>query len=123
MRLCLDELYSPKIAAELRAGGHDAISVHDRPALLALPDAALLDAAIAEGRAIVTENVRDFIPLARRLALEGRDHFGLILTSSAALPRSRNTIGRHVRALDAFLAVRPADDALRNQIVWLSPRD
>jgi predicted nuclease of predicted toxin-antitoxin system len=123
MRLCLDEHYSPKIAAELRARGHDAISVHDRPTLLALPDTALLDAMIAEGRAIVTENVGDFVPLARRLALEGRDHFGLILTSSAALPRSRNTIGRHVRALDAFLAERPANDALRNQVAWLSPRD
>ena len=123
MRSCLDELYSPKIAAELRARGHDAISVHDRAALLALPDAAALDAMVAEGRAIVTENVRDFVPLARRLALEGRDHFGLILTSSAALPRARNTIGRHARALDAFLAERPADDALRNQVAWLSPRD
>jgi predicted nuclease of predicted toxin-antitoxin system len=123
MRLCLDELYSPKIAAELRARGHDAISVHDRPALLALPDTALLDAMVADERAIVTENVGDFVPLARRLALEGRDHFGLILTSSAALPRSRNTIGRHVRALDAFLVERPADDALRNQIAWLPARD
>jgi len=123
MRLCLDELYSPKIAAELRARGHYAISVHDRPALLALPDAAVLDAMVAEGRAIVAENVSDFVPLARRLALEGRDHLGLILTSSAALPRSRNTIGRHVRALDAFLAERRADDALRNQVAWLTPRD
>ena len=123
MRPCLDELYSPKIAAELRARGHDAISGHDRPALLGLPDAALLDAMVAEGRAIVTENVGDFVLLARRLALEGRDHFGLILTSSAALPRSRNTIGRHVRALNGFLAERPADDALRNQVAWLSPRD
>jgi predicted nuclease of predicted toxin-antitoxin system len=123
LRLCLDELYSPKIAAELRARGHDAINVHNRPALLALPDTALLDAMIADERAIVTENAGDFVPLARRLALKGRDHFGLILTSSAALPPSRNTIGRHVRALDAFLVERPADDALRNQIAWLPARD
>jgi hypothetical protein len=123
VKLCLDELYSPKIATEVRARGHDAISVHDRPALLALPDAALLDAMLAEGRAIVTENVADFVPLVRGLALEGRDHFGVILTSSAALPRSRNTIGRHVRALDVFLAERPADYALRNQVAWLLPRD
>jgi Domain of unknown function (DUF5615) len=123
MRLCVDELYSPKIAAELRARGHDAVSVYGHPALLGLPDPALLDSMAAEGRAIVTENVRDFVPLARRLALEGRDHPGLILTSSAALPRSRDTIGCHVQALDAFMAERPADDALRNQVAWLSPRD
>jgi len=28
-----------------------------------------------------------------------------------------------VQALDAFLAQRSADDALRNQAAWLSPRD
>ena len=123
MRLCLDELYSPRIAAELRNRGHDAISVHDRPALVGLPDAPLLDLMAAEGRAIVTENAGDFVPLAARLALEGRDHFGLVLTSSTAFARSRDTIVCIVRALDGFIAERPADDALRNQIAWLSSRD
>jgi hypothetical protein len=122
VRICLDELYSPRIALELRDRGHDAISVHDRPGLVGLPDAALLDAAIEDRRALVTENAGDFVPLAARLALEGRDHFGVVLTSSASLSRARNTIGRHVRALDAFLTERPAVDARRNQIAWLPPR-
>jgi len=95
MRACLDELYSPRIAAELRSRGHDAISVHDRPGLIGLPDDHLLEIMAADRRAIVTENAIDFVPLTRRLALEGREHFGLILTANAALPRSRN----HHRAL------------------------
>jgi hypothetical protein len=123
MRLCLDELYSPRIAAELRNRGHDAISVHDRPALVGLPDAALLDLMVADRRALLTENAGDFVPLAGRLTLEGREHFGLVLTSSAAFPRSRDTIGRLVRALDAFLAERPGEHALRDQIAWLTARD
>jgi len=123
MRVCLDELYSPKIAAALRAQGHDAISVHDRPGLVALPDAHLLNLMAAEGRAIVTENAIDYVPLARALALESRSHFGLVLTSSAALRRSRTTIGRFARALDAFLGERPADDAMRDQVAWLPPAD
>jgi len=69
-----------------------------------------------EGRAVPTENAGDFVPLVARLALEGRDHFGLVLTSSAALPRSRNTIARYLRALDALLAERRAADALLNEI-------
>ena len=123
MRVCLDELYSPKIAAELRTRGHDAISVHDRPGLVALPDAQLFALMAAEQRALVTENAIDYVPLARALALEGRSHLGLVLTSSASLPRSRHTIGRFVRALDAFLAERPADDAMRDQVAWLAPAD
>jgi hypothetical protein len=123
MRVCLDELYSPKIAAQLRTRGHDAISVHDRPGLVALPDAQLFERMAAEERAIVTENAIDYVPLARALALEGGSHFGLVLTSSASLPRSRNTIGRFVRALDAFLGERPADDAMRDRVAWLPPAD
>jgi hypothetical protein len=123
VRLCLDELYSPDIAAQLRQRGHDVISVHDRPALVGLPDPELMELMSDEGRAVLTENAGDFVPLVARLALEGRDHFGPVLTSSASLPRSRNTIGRYVRALDAFLAERRADDALVNQIAWLAPPD
>jgi predicted nuclease of predicted toxin-antitoxin system len=123
MRVCLDELYSPKIAAALRTRGHDAISLHDRPGLIALPDAELFDRMAAEHRAIVTENAIDYVPLARALAVEGRSHFGLVLTSSASLRRSRNTIGRFVRALDTFLGERPADDAMRDQVAWLRQAD
>ena len=123
MKVCLDELYSPRIAAELRTRGHDAISVHDRSGLVGLPDAQLLDRMVAEERAIVTENAIDYVPLVRALALESGSHFGLVLTSSASLPRSRNTIGRFVGALDAFLAGRPPADAMRDQVAWLPPAD
>jgi hypothetical protein len=122
MKLCLDELYSPRIAADLRSGRHDAISVHDRPALSGPPDGPLLAVMADERRAIVTETAGDFVPIAARLALEGREHFGVVLTSSGALLRSRTTIARHVRALDALLSERPAGAALRNQVIRLLPR-
>jgi hypothetical protein len=122
MRLCLDEHSSPRIAAELRARGHDAISVQPpRP-----PGAARRAAARRDDRGPAGARDRErqgLRPLAGRLALEGRAHLRLILTSSAALPRSRNTVGRFVTALHALLAERPADDALRDQIAWLKPRD
>ena len=121
MRLCLDELYTPLIAAELRQLGHDAISVHDRPALLGTPDRELLAFMTAERRTILTANVGDFMALVSQLAVEGGDHYGLLLTSDVSMPRSRNTIGLYVRVLDGYLGARPGEDALRNRVDWLRP--
>ena len=121
MRLCLDELYTPLIAAQLRELDHDTISVHDRGCLLGTPDRELLELMAAEGRALLTANVADFMVLVSRLALEGRDHHGVLLTSDAAMPRSRNTIGLYVRTIDRYLVAHPTEDALRNRVDWLTP--
>jgi hypothetical protein len=77
--------------------------------------------AATERRALVTENVADFLPLLATAAIRGDDHFGVVLTSSRQFPRRRRAIGRLVVALDAFLATHPADDALRGQSWWLEP--
>jgi hypothetical protein len=44
----------------------------------------------AERRASVIENAGGFVPFVGGLGLVGRGHFGLVLTSGAGLPRSRN---------------------------------
>jgi hypothetical protein len=121
MRLCLDELYTPLIAAQLRQRDHDVISVHDRPGLLGTPDRELQDLMTAERRAIVTANVADFMILVSRLALADDHHYGLLLTSDAAMPRSRNTVGLYVRSLNRYLRAHPAEDALRDRVDWLHP--
>lgn len=76
---------------------------------------------VAEGRAIVTENVADFVELHRASVITGRDHFGLIFTSPRQFPRTTRAIGRLVRALDALLDVRRSADALSSQTWWLEP--
>lgn len=100
MRVLLDEMHAAAAAAQLRGRGVDAIAVTERPELRGQSDLAILGWATAGGRAVVTENVRDFVPLTKRWALDGADHAGLILTN----PR------RFVRSLRAY----PADlvDAL-----------
>ncbi len=120
MRLCLDEHYTPLIAAALRERGHDVISVHERSGLPGLPDAELVELMIADRRAILTENTADFMPVVSRLALEARDHDGLLLSSHATLPRARNRVGHYVRALERILADHPRDEDLLNRIVWLA---
>jgi predicted nuclease of predicted toxin-antitoxin system len=121
VRLLLDEMYTPAIAEGLRDRGHDVISVHERPDLVAAPDSAIFAAAQAEERAIVTNNVRDFMSLAHD-ALQTRSTFyGLVLTSDRSLPRSKRMIGTFIRRLDKLLNQEPSSDALAGQTHWLTP--
>jgi hypothetical protein len=68
----------------------------------------------------LTNNVKDFVPLSSRAALERDDHFGLLLTSDKSMPRRNDAIGRVVDALDAFLQCHQAEHSCRNQVQWLT---
>jgi Domain of unknown function (DUF5615) len=119
LRLLLDEHYSPRIAEQLRREGYDAVAVSEHAELIGVSDSDLVGVAAAERRALVTENVADFVELARQLAARGEDHYGLIFTSPTRFPRSRATVGLFVRELGGFLRARGEDDALLNQVHWL----
>ncbi len=121
MRLLLDEHFSPEIARQLRDRGHDVIAARGRVAS-GRSDRDLLALAVFERRAIVTENVADFVELHRAAITTGTAHFGIIFTSSRQFPRTRRAIGRMVRALDTLLVTHPRTDALRDQTWWLEPR-
>lgn len=120
MRLLLDEQFSPLIASNLRDRGHDTAAVGERADLMSADDDTLLSLCASERSALLTNNVRDFVLIARRWAAEGRSHRGLILVSDRTLPRSRNTIGPYVSALERLLRAHPAEDALQDQTVWLA---
>ncbi len=121
MKLLLDEQYSPRIAEQLRARGYDVMAVAGQPALAGLADWSLINAARQEGRALLTENVGDFQPIAAELARTGRPHAGIILANPRRFPRSRDATGRLVEALDGLLAAHPQDDGLADRVVWLEP--
>ena len=87
--LLLDEMFSDSIARQLRAQGHDVISVVADPALIALPDDRILAFAAGEGKALVTANIKDFVPLDGRYRAAGQSHSGLILVSTKSFPQSR----------------------------------
>jgi hypothetical protein len=76
VRLLLDEDCADAIAQQLRAAGHDAECVTER-GLKGIEDEALLELWDRESRALLTNNVRDFVPLAREWAAVSRDHAGL----------------------------------------------
>jgi hypothetical protein len=118
VRLLLDEHYAAAIAEELRAAGHDAQTVLGR-GVAGIDDEALLALCARESFALLTNNVRDFVPLAREWAAAGSEHAGLVFTSDASLPRHSGTIGLYVALLSALTIDNPAARALANQIRWL----
>lgn len=120
MKLLVDEMWPTTLAEELRRNGHDAVAVLERPDLVSQPDDVVVAAATSEGRAIFTENVIDFVPLATSTMASSDPFPGLVLTSNAGWPRGNpRTLGRAVRALDALMSAHPEDRALDGRIEWL----
>lgn len=114
MKLLLDEMYPSFIARELRARGHDVVSVHESPGS-GTSDERLLDHARSEGRAVLTENVRDFRPLADALLAAGDSHAGLVFTTEKRWPRSDP--GSLITRIDAMLASTPGQPL--DAEIWL----
>jgi hypothetical protein len=102
--LLLDEMFSDSIAQELRAKGHDVTSVVGQSALVGLPDDQILAYATTEGRALVTANIKDFMPLDGRYQAAGQAHPGLILVSTRTFPQSRGFTGAIAAALETLLS-------------------
>jgi len=118
VRLLLDEQYSPIIATQLSADAYDVLPVQGT-ALAGQSDGSLLEAAVSQQRSLVTNNVRDFAPIAAEWAALGLAHYGLIFASDSTIPRSRNTIGIFVDALRRLLDEYPEPAALHNRVHWL----
>lgn len=119
MRLLLDEHFSPRIARELRARGHDVVAVAERPDLVGRSDARLLEVIAGEGRAILSEDVADFATLARARLRDGAHHAGLVFTSARRFPRDEDGIGSIVRSVALLMEAHPAALALESQELWL----
>jgi len=118
VKLLLDEHYANEIAVHLRAAGHDAVTVSER-GLKGTDDEQLLAFAASEDRTLLTNNVRDFLPLVARWAASGQDHFGLLLTSDSSMPRGKDSIGLYVERLRHLMDANPGTRALANQVRWL----
>jgi predicted nuclease of predicted toxin-antitoxin system len=117
VKLLLDEMISPRIARELRGKGFDAQAIKvDRPDLEALADGEVLRGATAERRALVTNDVLDFRLIHNQLLAAGEEHYGIVFSDDATLPRNKASIPLWVKTLGELLEANPADDALRNRV-------
>ena len=107
IRLLLDEHLSPVVAEQLRARGIDAVAVSDRAELRGRDDPHILETAAAEARAVVTRNLRDFLPLDSQWASQGRRHAGIVCVTYSRFPEDASFIGRLTEALDEWVRSNP----------------
>ena len=118
MKVILDEQLSPHIATLLRKAGFDVEAVADREDLVGRSDRFILEVACREGRAVVTNNIKDFRPLAAEWLAHGRVHAGLIMLPSTRT-RTRNTIAAVAGAIENVLRDHP--DGLTGSERWIGP--
>ncbi len=118
MKALLDEQLSPQIAVLLRKAGHDVVAVAERTDLVGSSDRILLEIASSEGRAVVTNNVKDFRPLAAERLAQGRTHSGLILLPSTRT-RTRSSAAELTGAIAKVL--HDHRNGLSGSERWIGP--
>ena len=120
MRLLLDEHLSSKaLCGPLHRRGHDVLAIDSHDGLRGSEDALVLEIASAEGRILVTCNVRDFANLTRSWLEVGREHAGCVL-----LVRVRpDQVGRILKALDGAFRQRTCQEDWCNASAWVSGAD
>ena len=119
MKLLLDEMHAPSVAIALVEESWDVVAVAGNAALRGAADEDLLVHAAVSERVLVTENVVDFMELARRWAMEGRPHAGILLTSPKRFDRARLSYpGDLIAALRGRLREPPPALASGTSAVW-----
>jgi hypothetical protein len=111
-KLHLNENLSQHLAAELRTRYGCDVTSSQELQMVSDPDAVQLIYAASQQRAILTFNVKDFVPLHELYIAEGREHWGIILSN-------QQPIGVLVRRLVRLLNAMSAEE-LRNQVIWLN---
>lgn len=118
MKALLDEQLSPLIARLLRERGLDVVAVAERPDLVETLDREVFDTATREQRAVVTNDIKDFRPIAAERVVDGRGHAGLIMLA-AGRSRRRAATGALADAIEMLLRAHP--DGIADAEHWLPP--
>jgi predicted nuclease of predicted toxin-antitoxin system len=116
MRILLDAHISGRtVGKSLVEVGHDVRALDSDPDLEGLSDPEVLQLAATEGRVLVTANVRDFEPLLREWAGEGRSHAGVILVPSSV---RNEAFGALISGVEETLADTDQEEWI-DRVVWL----
>lgn len=117
IRFLLDEHYPGWLAEELTAGGVDAVAlIAHRPELRGATDGRVLEAAVAESRIVVTEDVSTF---SIAVALVPH-HVGIVYCHHTRFPRTRPGLAKLRSALTALAAEPPAGLGEQPIVWWLA---
>ena len=78
-KLLLDEHIWAYLAKLLREQGFDVVHVTEVD-LVATPDEKIMAYAVGEHRAVVTFNIKDFVPLTVQYFEDGKEHYGVVVS-------------------------------------------
>lgn len=113
IRVYTDEMISSALAAALRTRGYDALSCHEAGrSNQRITDPDQLAFATSEGRAILTENVRDYAPLDGQWKRQGKVHAGIMLYGDD--PPIGELLRRVIAHLDAF-----TPEVQHDTVLWI----
>jgi len=110
-KLHLNEHISPRLAEQLRKYGFDVTSTLEVGMVEADDDEQLMYAA-SEQRAIVTFNHKDFATRHKQYIAEGKEHWGIVLSTEETTDVLRHRLLRLLNSLTA--------EQLKNDIRWLN---
>ena len=124
MRLLLDELWAPTIAAELRKRRFDVIAINEQAQTsryAGTTDDHVFARAQEDGRTIVTDNIADYAKARRDWESRGAVHYGVIYALNPPFNRHRGdaVIGQIVKALEHFLSSSEAAHEPSNRVHYL----
>jgi predicted nuclease of predicted toxin-antitoxin system len=116
MRILLDAHISGRtVGKALIEGGHNVRALDSEPELEGLSDPEVLELAAAEGRMLVTANMRDFEPILREWAGESRSHAGVILVPSSV---RNEAFGVLISGVEETLANKGQEDWV-DRVEWI----
>ena len=118
MKALLNAHLSPRLAQALRERGHDVVALVERDDIPeSAPDSLVMEIAAAEGRAVVTNNIKDFRSIVANRIIRGEGHSGLLLIPHTVM-RTRAATAGLAEAIDGLFDRHQAgiDDAE----LWLS---
>jgi hypothetical protein len=118
VKALLDEHLSFQIAVLLRDHSLDVEAIAERDDLPEAPDSKVMEVAAREQRAVVTNNVKDFRPIAATHLASGQGHAGLILVP-ANRDRSRDATGALADAIEALMLAHP--EGIAGSECWIAP--
>jgi len=107
-KLLLDEHIWAYLAKLLREQGFDVVHVNEVD-LVAAPDEKVVAYAVGEHRAVVTFNIKHFVPLAIRYVEDGKEHYGVVVSkqlSQGELQKRVTKLLEGVTAEELMNAVR-----------------
>ena len=107
-RLLLDEHIWVYLAKLLREQGFDVVHVNEVD-MVATADDRIMKYAVDEHRAVVTFNIKDFVPLAVQYYEDGKEHYGVVLSKEL----SRGELQKRVTKLLANVTAEELMNSIR----------